>query len=118
MIFVFLCLTSLRIAVSGSIHAASDGTVLFFLWLRVVFHCAMCITSSSSVPLADGCLGVVSRPGYCKQCCSEHWGAHVCMNYGFSGYMPVYMSMVVRLGLEFKALSLLDSMRVSIRIHF
>lgn len=26
--------------------------------------------------------------GYCKQHCSEHWGACIFSSYGFSGYMP------------------------------
>ena len=26
--------------------------------------------------------------GYCKQCCSEHWGMCVLLNSLFSGYMP------------------------------
>ena len=36
MAFVFLCLTSLRVIISGSIHVAANGIILFFLWL---FHC-------------------------------------------------------------------------------
>ena len=27
-------------------------------------------------------------PGYCKQCCDEHWGTHVSFNSGFLWYMP------------------------------
>ena len=27
-------------------------------------------------------------PGYCKYCCSEHWGTCVIFNMVFSGYMP------------------------------
>ena len=27
-------------------------------------------------------------PGYCKQCCSEHWGACVFLNCGFLSYLP------------------------------
>ena len=31
MVFVFLCLTSLRVIISGSIHVASDGIISFLL---------------------------------------------------------------------------------------
>ena len=27
-------------------------------------------------------------PGYCEQCCSEHWDACIFLNCGFSGHMP------------------------------
>ena len=32
---------------------------------------------------ADGHLGCFPCPGYCKQCCDEHWGTRVSFNSGF-----------------------------------
>ena len=34
---------------------------------------------------ADGHLGCFPCPGYCKQCCGEHWGTRVSFNSGFLG---------------------------------
>ena len=37
---------------------------------------------------ADGHLfRLLPCPGYCKQCCNEHWGTHVSFN---SGFLSVY----------------------------
>ena len=44
-----------------------------FLWLR--FHCV-------SVSLLMD-IGLLPCPGYCKQCCSEHWSACIFLNYDF-----------------------------------
>ena len=34
---------------------------------------------------ADGHLGCLVCPSYCKQCCNEHWGTRVSFNSGFLG---------------------------------
>ena len=39
------------------------------------FHLFVCQQTSRLLPY----------PGYCKQCCNEHWGAHVSFNSGFLG---------------------------------
>ena len=33
-------------------------------------------------------LRLLPCPGYCKQCCNEHWGAYNFSNYDFLQYMP------------------------------
>ena len=50
MIFVFLCLTSLSMIVSRSIHVAANGIISFFLWLSNI-PLYICTTSSLSIPL-------------------------------------------------------------------
>ena len=45
MVFVFLCLTSLSMIISRSIHVAANGIISFFLWL--IFHCVYIYRSVS-----------------------------------------------------------------------
>ena len=35
------------------------------------------------------------RPGYCKQCCNEHWGTHVSFSFGFLGMYAQWDSWVI-----------------------
>ena len=82
MIFVFLCLNSLSMIISRSIHVAANGIISLF-YGRIIFHCIDIymyhIFNHSPV---DGhrllpCLAC------CKQCCCKHWGAHIFLNCGY-----------------------------------
>ena len=55
MIFVFLCLTSLSMIISGSIHVAENGNISSFLWRSniPVYMCHIFFIRSS----VDGHLG-------------------------------------------------------------
>ena len=52
-----------------------------FLWLSNV-PLYICTTSSLSIHLLMG-MWLLPWSGYCKECCNEHWGACVFLNYGF-----------------------------------
>ena len=52
-----------------------------FLWLSNI-PLYICTTTSLSIRLSMG-IRLLPWPGYCKQCCNEHWGACVFLNYGF-----------------------------------
>ena len=80
-IFLLLWLTSFSV-LSRSIHVAENGIISFFFNGWVIFHCIhaphllypfLCWWTFRLLPC----------PGYCKQCCSEHWDTHVFLNYGF-----------------------------------
>ena len=59
----------------------------FFLWPNNI-PLYICITSSLSIPLLMD-IQVILCPGYCKQCCNEHWNADIFLNYDFFlRYMP------------------------------
>ena len=82
MVFIFLWLNLLSMIISRYIHAAADGIIFWLLNGWVIFHCIyapyllypfLCRRTLSLFP----CLG------YCKQCCSEHWGECIFLNYGF-----------------------------------
>ena len=70
---IFLWLTLFSMIISKSIHVAANGINPFFLWLRNIpvvsiyhlFYPFLCQWTFRLLP----------RLGYCKQCCSEHWGA-------------------------------------------
>ena len=51
-----------------------------FQWL--IFHCIY--VSHLDPFLCSWVFRLLPCPGYCKQCCSEHWGACIFSNYGFS----------------------------------
>ena len=80
MVFVFLFLTYFTLRISSRIHVATNGIILFFLWL--IFHCGyvphllnpfICWWSFKLFP----CLG------YCEQCCNEHRSSCIFLNDSF-----------------------------------
>ena len=98
-IFVFLCLTSLSVIFSRSIHVAANGNISFFFMTNSPLCVCVCIHTHTYIyiyiyihiyishllkPIVCWwALGLFPCLGYCKQCCSEHWGACVFLNYGF-----------------------------------
>ena len=54
--------------------------ITFYGW--VIFHCIY-IPHLLYPFLCWWTFRLLPRPGYCKQCCNEHWGACVFLNYGF-----------------------------------
>ena len=56
-----------------------------FLWLRIS-HCIY--VPQRFYPFICWCTSrLLSRPGYCKHLCNEHWGTGVFSNLGSSAYM-------------------------------
>ena len=81
MIFVFPCLPSLSMIISRSIHVAANGIISYFLWLSNI---PQYICTTSFYPfIFRWTFRFLPCLGYCKQCCSEHWDACICSNYGF-----------------------------------
>ena len=52
MVFVLLCLTSLSMTVSRSIHVATNGIICSFLWLN---HLPLGISTTSSLSIPEAC---------------------------------------------------------------
>ena len=50
----------------------------------VIFRCAY-VPQLSYPFVCQWASRLLPSPGYCKQCCDEHWGTRVCFNYGFLG---------------------------------
>ena len=78
MIFVFL--TSLCMTVSRFIHVSTNDPISFLFMVEkysivYVYHIFL-IHSCTDEYLGIPC------PGYCKQCCGEHWSACVSLRYG------------------------------------
>ena len=67
------------------LHTALFHSVLWLSKYSTVFV-YIYTTSSLSILLSD--IQLLPCLSYCKQCCSEHGGACLFSNYGFSGYMP------------------------------
>ena len=64
-----------------SIHVSTNGLFHSFSWLSSVPH----------LPYPFFCWWIFrlfTHPGYCKQCCNEHWGTCVLLNYNFLRYLP------------------------------
>ena len=76
-------LTLLNKIISKFIHVAENGKISSFLWLVPLY---ICTTSSLYIHLLFLCLG------YHKQCCCEHRGACIFLNYSFYRYMYIIMS--------------------------
>ena len=109
---LFCCLAC-RIIITVSINSIymHEYTELVFLWLtslcmRLQFHPLILTDSAPRIPVYSWvtvhCVYVpqlpypficqqISRllpcPGYCKQCCDEHWGTRVSFN---SSFLSVY----------------------------
>ena len=63
MIFVFLCLTSLSMIISRSIHVAANGIIPFFLWLSNIplyIYISHILFNHSSVDGHLGCFHVLA----------------------------------------------------------
>ena len=76
----FICLSLsdlLSLTTSRSLHVGARGIISFFLWLNnsllYVFLLVIC----------QWTVKLLSCPGYCKQCCYEHWGTFIFLNYDF-----------------------------------
>ena len=52
MVFFLLCLTSLSMTVSRSIHVATNGIICSFLWLN---HLPLGISTTSSLSIPEAC---------------------------------------------------------------
>ena len=81
MLFVFPFLPSLSLIIQNCIHVAANSIISFFLWLSSV---PLCIDTTSflSIHLLTG-IRVFPYFNYCEQCCYEHRGACVFLNYSF-----------------------------------
>ena len=76
-----LGLTSLCMTDSRSIHVSTNGLFHSFPWLSNVPHLLYTFICWWTFRL-------FTHPGYCKQCCNEHWGTCVLLNYNFLRYLP------------------------------
>ena len=76
---VFHSLTSVSMTVPRSIHVAVNGIISFFFIDNIPLY--ICATALFILLLME--IKAASCLGYCKQCCSEHWGAYIFLNYGF-----------------------------------
>jgi len=67
--------------ISRSIPVIENGIVSFFVMSEYnsIVHIYIFFIHLS----VDGHLGCFLCLGYCKYCCSEHWGAGIFSNYGF-----------------------------------
>ena len=79
MVFVFLCLPSLRMIVSRSMQVAAN--FMIFLWLSniplYVYVCVYIYTPPPYLLYPVLCLQtfrLIPCLGCCKWCCNEHWG--------------------------------------------
>ena len=81
MLFVFLFLPSLSLIIRSCIHVAANSIISFLLWLSSI---PLCIDTTSflSIHLLTG-IRVFPYFDYCEQCCYEHRGACVFLNYSF-----------------------------------
>ena len=86
MIFVSVCLTSLRLIISRSTHVAADGIVPFIFAAEQ--YSTAYVTHLLYPHLCWWGLRLIPCLGYCKQCCSEHWGTSIFSTDGFLRYMP------------------------------
>ena len=74
MISIFLCLTSLNVIISRSIHVAANDIVSLFFMANTPHHYPLlCWWTFSLLPQLI----------YCKQCFSKHWGACMFSRYSF-----------------------------------
>ena len=79
-------LTSLCIRGSSLIHRLRTDSNAFFFNSWVIFHCVY--VPQLSYPFVCWWMSrLFPCPGYCKQCCNEHWGTRVSFN---SGFLSVY----------------------------
>ena len=89
MIFVLVCLTSLGMLISGSIHVAADGSILLFLWLS---NTPLYMCTTSSLPIICQWAFSCSRASAVVNSAAVNIGAHVSLWFQsflfFSGYMP------------------------------
>ena len=82
MVFVLLCLTSLSMIISRSVHFAANGRILFFFMVRqysIAYKYHLFFTHSS----VDKISGLFPCLRYCKYCFYEHRIACIYCNYSF-----------------------------------
>ena len=77
---IFFFLISLCMTDSRFIHISTNDPISFLFMTNNPL--CICTTSSLFIPLSMN-KQVASCPGYCKQCCNEHWGVCVFLNYSF-----------------------------------
>ena len=77
-VFFFVWLISLSIIFSRFIHTAADGSISFFFYGGVIFHCMY--KPHLLNPIICWALGLFPCLGYCKQCCYEHRGSCIFLN--------------------------------------
>ena len=81
--FLFHCLTNFTWIENFQFHPYCCKWHYFFLFLwlsKITLY--KCITFSLSSPLSMD-IQVASMSWYCKQCCNEHCGVYIFLNYGF-----------------------------------
>ena len=85
LIFVFLFLTYFTPYDCLSVHphlCKWNYFIPFYGYYSIIYICHISFIHVSMD------ISVLPCPGYCKECCNEHWGTCIFSNYGFSGYMP------------------------------
>ena len=81
MVFVFLFLTSLSMIISSCIHVAANDIISFFYgW--VVFRCIY-VPRLLYPFICQWAFRLFACLGYCEQCCYEHSGKCIFLNYSF-----------------------------------
>ena len=85
--FLLLCLTSLCMTISRSIHVAANDIISFFLVALGDIHCIY-VPRNLHPFLCWWTFRLLPCLGYCKQGCSEHWTACILLNRVFSEYVP------------------------------
>ena len=67
-------------SLSPSMSLQMTNFITFYGWL--IFHCIY-VPHLLYPFVCRWTFRLLPWPGYCKQCCSDHWGACVFLNYGF-----------------------------------
>ena len=73
-VFVFIWLTSLSMIIPNSIHVAANGISSFFFMAK--YYSSVCVLAHKHLLypfIRQWTLRLLPCPGYCKQCCCEHW---------------------------------------------
>ena len=90
---LLLCLTSLSMTVSRSIHVAANGIISFFLMANIplcIYMC-VCVCIISYPFLCRWAFRLIPCLGYCKQCDNEYWGASVLWDHVFIQHILIHL---------------------------
>ena len=81
--FISLYLTLLSVIISRSIHLAANDIISLFEWLSSSPFVCVCTPHLLYSLICQWTFMLLPCLGYCKQHCSEHWGACILLNRGF-----------------------------------
>ena len=89
MIFILHCLTYFTQYDNLEVHPCYCKCYYFILFSGlVIFHCIY-VPNLLYPFLCQWTFRLLPWPGYCKQCCNEHWDAYFLSDHVFLRYMPI-----------------------------